>query len=166
MGRITNYQIAYLLSLKTHREKYPVVRWIESCIESGTANLDFGDKCSEVIDEVVVSYGTSEVSYGVREGKVICIFVGQRAEGFIEDLSNPGKEEIDMIELCDPRHHMWLRLLCKNIEEILQKPHSCKINYQVREEKCSLCGKWLGPVNYFDGVTWKTHCGGSSRCCP
>lgn len=165
MGRLTNYQMSYLLSLKTHREKYPVVHWIESQIAEGKADSDFGEHCKEVIDEVRVHYaGLEDIDYAVEDGKVVSLVLGP---AFFEDDANPTKEEFDLLEVVRPQCHRVLREFCEVIPEFFEHPHSCNIEYFVREEDCSGSGcERKGPVNYLNGKEWLNYCGGSPRCCP
>lgn len=164
MARLTNYQMSYLLSMTTHRKFFPVVNWIEQQIEKGTAEPDYGTSCSEVIDEVKVSYGSCEdLDYAVKDGDVLHIELGWVANRYFEDPAEPHKTEIDLLELCEPTHYKWLRLLCMGMEEFFDHPHSCGLDYHIMEDECH-CGKH-GPVNYYAG-NWQYFCGGSPRCCP
>lgn len=165
MGRLTNYQMSYLLSLKTHREKYPVVQWIEAEIANGSANTDFGESCKDVIDEVRVHYGGREdLDYWVDKGKVVAVILGPE---FFEDNANPTKEEFDLLEVVHPKWHQDLRNFCEELPEYFNHPHSCIIDYQVKEADCSGCGR-RGPVNWHDGdgTNWKNYCNGGPHCRP
>lgn len=163
MARMTNYQIAYLLSLKTHREKFPVIRWIEDNIRDGKITIS-GKPCTEVIEEVSVK-NTEEIVYSVADGKVASLALGWAVESYFSDPANPTKEEIDLLEVCEPDKMPGLKILCFDIEEAFEKPHSCSIDYYVKDERCPGCGR-RGSVNYFDGQNWSYYCGSYFQCCP
>lgn len=163
MKTMNNGGMAYLLSMKTHREKYPVVSWIEDNIRKGKVTIG-GKPCPEVLEEVTVRH-VEEIIYCVEGGEVTKLELGQVVSAYFEDPARPRKEELDLLEVCDQNQMQWLRTLCFDILEAFDRPHSCTIDYHVREEKCGGCER-TGSVNYFDGQNWSYYCGGSHRCCP
>lgn len=163
MVTMNNGRMAYLLSMKTHREKFPVIRWIEDNIQNGKVSIG-GENCKEVIEEVTVRH-VEDIVYNVKDGVVVSLALGWIVTPYFEDPARPRKEEIDLLEVCDHNQMQWLRTLCFDILEAFDRPHSCAIDYYVNEEECSGCRR-IGPVNYHNGNNWSYYCGGSDRCCP
>lgn len=166
MVTMTNGRMAHLLSVRTHREEYPGVRWIEERIRAGSANSDYGTSCVEVIEEVTVRF-IEEIAYEVDNGEVVSVICGYKADRFFEDRTRPKKEEIDLLELCEESEYRMLQRMCRLILDIFNHPHSCSYDYHIRKEPCSGSGcDSEGPVNYHGGRGWQYFCGGSPRCCP
>lgn len=166
MGKMTNGRMAYLLSVDTHRAKSPVISWIEENIRTGKANPDYGEACAEVIQEVTIRL-VENVDYEVEDGKVISVITGWKSTPYFENPSKPTKQEIDLLEICEHNHFIWLRGMCFEILDMLDHPHSCSIDYHIMEEECSGAGcERTGPVNYHGGRSWQYYCGGGPRCCP
>lgn len=163
MERLTNGRIAHLLSVKTHREQYPVVRWIEENISSGKANSDYGTSCVEVVQEASVRF-VEEFEYEIVDGRATRVIAGWRADRFFEDPAKPTREEIDLLEVCDYTCYQMLKRMCLEILAAFRHPHSCSIDYHIMEDICG-CGK-VGAVNYKSDRGWEYRCGGSPRCCP
>lgn len=163
MVTMNNGRMAHLLSMKTHREKFPVIRWIEDNIRTGKAASDYGTLCKEVIQEVTVRH-IEEIIYNVEDGEVKSLALGWKVDSYFEDPARPKKEEIDLLEVCDNNEMRWLRTLCFDIVEAFDRPHSCSIDYHVMEKPCVGCEK-PGPVNYLGG-NWEHYCGGNPKCCP
>lgn len=163
MVTMNNGRMAYLLSMKTHREKFPVIRWIEDNIREGKVSIG-GKACKEVIEEVTVRH-IEDIVYNVVGGEVTSLELGWVVTPYFEDPARPRKEEIDLLEVCDHNQMQWLRTLCFDLIEAFNRPHSCSIDYYVREERCERCER-VGSVNYYDGKNWSYYCGGSDRCCP
>lgn len=163
MAKMTNGRMAHLLSVDTHRAKSPVISWIEENIRTGKANPDYGTSCIEVIQEVSIRLVES-VDYEVKDGKVTHVITGWKSYPYFENPAKPTKQEIDLLEVCEHNHFVWLRGLCFEILDMLDHPHSCSLDYHIMEKPCVGCDK-DGPVNYFGGE-WVHYCNGSSRCCP
>lgn len=165
MVTMTNGRMAYLLSLDTIRAKCPIVRWIEENIHTGKANSDYGERCKDVIQEVSIRF-VETVDFEVVDGKVTQVITGRKSEPYFADCAKPTRQEIDLIEVCEYSHFKWLRTYCFEILAIIDHPHSCSIDYYIKEEPCVGCDK-DGPVNYLNqNGNWSHYCGGSPRCCP
>lgn len=167
MVKMTPAKMAGHLSIRNHRERFLVARWIEANIRSGKAAPDFGEGwAAEVVDEVRVRAVKEDIDYEVVGGILTSVVTGYRATKFFATPGEPTKEEIELLEVCDPQHFKWLEYLCIEIAWAFDHPHSCAIDYHIREEECCSCGNKKQAVNYHDGKRWLNFCGGSPRCCP
>lgn len=166
MATMTNGRMAHLLSVKTHRGEYPVVRWIEENIANGKAAPDYGTSAKEVIQEVSVRFVES-FEYEIIDGKVTRVIAGWNADRFFDDPTKPTRKEIDLIEVCDYTLYKMLKNMCHEILAAFRHPHSCSLDYYIMEATCSGSGcEKIGPVNYFGVSEYQYYCGGSPRCCP
>lgn len=166
METMTNDMMANLLSLDIIRAECPIVRWIEENIKTGKANSDYGTSCIDVIEEVSVRF-VETIDFEIVGGEVTQVITGWKSEPYFADCAKPTKEEIDLLEVCEYAHFEWLRGYCFEILAMKNHPHSCSIDYHIKEEPCAGCEK-QGPVNhcpYPDG-NWSHYCGGGPRCCP
>lgn len=163
MAKLTNYQMSYLFSLETHRRAYPVISWIEQRI---VKNSFYGEGGKNIIEQVRVSCpGEEDIYYGITEGKVTCVLTGDKSHNFFSDPTNPLKEEFDLIEVIQPQHYQWLRLVCMGLPNFFRSPHSCTLYNVIKESPCEGCGTW-GEVNYATGEELKYFCGGRPGCLP
>lgn len=167
MVTMTNGRMAYLLSIDTIRAKCPIVGWIEENINTGKALTDYGTHCVDLIQEVSVRF-VECVDFEVLNGKVTQVITGGKSEPYFADGAKPTKQEIDLLEVCEYSHFQWLRMYCFEILAILEHPHSCSIDYHIKEGSCSGSGcDREGPVNYLhSNGNWSYFCGGGPRCCP
>lgn len=161
MARITNYQMSYLLSISTHRAKYPVVRWIEEKMDKENKSEWNGWMGEGLLECVHVSLGGNGLSYYLNENmKVVSVF-GETLEG----VSEPSKSDIDFLQAVNPEEYSFQQELCCGVlQQMFARPHSCLIQPEYKTSKCR-CGE-TGIVNYYSGYRWEYYCGGGPRCCP
>lgn len=161
MGRITNYQMSYLLSVSTHRAKYPVVNWVEEQMKrednyNWSRWLGYG-----ALECVHILLGENKFSYTLNQDlRVTSLF---DCHGF-RDVSEPTKEDIDFLEVIYPEEYKSKFAICHSMEEIFKRPHSCLIQPEFAQKNCR-CGK-VGTVNYYSGYSWEYYCGRGMSCTP
>lgn len=160
MGRITKYQMSYLLSISTHRAKYPVVGWVENRMKKENKTDWNGWLGYGALECVNVILGDTRLSYTLDQDlRVESLFdVG------LESVGEPSKEDLDFLEVVYPEEFKSKFQLCHKIKEIFDRPHSCLIQPEYSTGECR-CGK-TGIVNCYSGYGWEYYCGGSPRCTP
>lgn len=161
---MTPGELARALSIDYHRN-FLCVRWAESNILLGKVD-DYGSAACEVVEGVAVDFDNTKVYYEVLDGKLVAVVLGHYANRYVEDHTNPKEEELALFQVVEPEKYAKLAGEASLYDFMFDHPHSCSINYIIREEVCSGagCGK-TGPVNYYHKY-WEYYCGGGPRCCP
>ena len=157
-------EVARSLCIATHRS-FLCVRWAELNISLGKVE-DYGEYAGEVVEAVAVSGGEKgNIYYEVTDGKIVSVCLGY-ASRYVEDHTNPKEDELALFQVVEPEKYAKLAEEATLYPVMFNMPHSCRIDYIIREEKCSGAGcNKIGPVNYHFG-DWKYYCGGGPRCCP
>jgi len=159
VSNFSNKEIARLLSIDTHR---PILEKITRGVRK------YEEQYRGVIEEVNVQLpGRFSIDYKVEDGLVKTVPDGRwKSWKYFHNPTRPAAEEVDLLEICEPDHHQWLKeFYCREIMEILTNPSSCTLTYCGTEKECPGCGRW-GRVNYGAPGLREYFCGRGPRCCP
>lgn len=162
-------RVAHILDITTHYERWPVVRWANEHMAKG--DVDFGDDYKHLVEHVSIFLPPDMgFAYVVNEesGLIESLRLHYTYANMISDLAHPTSEEMQLISMVYPDEYVVIEELCEHIDKVMfNRPHSCKIQYEVVEEDCHCCESNRGIVNYRRGKRdWVNYCGGSPRCCP
>lgn len=160
MARLTNYQMAYLLSVSTHRAKYPVVDWVENNVKKDNKDNWNGWLGYGALDRVRVVCGFTCFYYFLDEN----LKVESVLEGPLAGEGDPSKKDIDFLQAIDPGYYSSLRDICTDLPRVFDRPHHCIIQVEYTTKDCR-CGR-NGIVNHYSGHDWEFYCGRGSSCMP